>query len=142
MANFESIRADIEADMFRSLRSSNLPSDHVFAVTVGPSDKPTLAKWHLLEPQNVVSAVAMLVHSEAGEDVGGEAAGGEDAGGEVTRAEVAGGGVAGAGVAGAGVAGAEVAGGEDAGGGFAAEKVAIGECAGGEVAGGEVAGQI
>lgn len=46
--------------MFRSLLSSNLPNEHVFAVTVGPSSKQTLARWHLLEPSDVISSLALL----------------------------------------------------------------------------------
>jgi len=46
--------------MFRSLLSSKLPVEHVFAVTVGASSKQTLAKWHLLEPSDVISALALL----------------------------------------------------------------------------------
>lgn len=49
--------------MFRSLRSSTLPVDHVFAVTVGASAKQTLARWHLVEPPDVISAIAMLNES-------------------------------------------------------------------------------
>lgn len=32
----------------------------MFTVTVGASSKMTLAHWHLLEPSDVVSAVALL----------------------------------------------------------------------------------
>ena len=46
--------------MFRSLLSTKLPAEHVFAVTVGASSKQTLAKWHLLEPSDVVSSLALL----------------------------------------------------------------------------------
>ena len=46
--------------MFRSLRSSKLPKDHVFAVTVGASAKQTLASWHLVEPPDVITVIAML----------------------------------------------------------------------------------
>ena len=46
--------------MFRSLRQSKLPEDHVFSVTVGASSKQTLASWHLLEPADVISVVSML----------------------------------------------------------------------------------
>ena len=46
--------------MFRSLRSSKLPPDHVFAVTVDATGKQTLARWHLVEPPDVISAIAML----------------------------------------------------------------------------------
>jgi len=46
--------------MFRSLKQSNLPPDHVFSVTVGPSSKQTLASWHLLEPAEVISAISLL----------------------------------------------------------------------------------
>jgi trehalose 6-phosphate synthase/phosphatase len=46
--------------MFRSLRQSKLPADHVFAVTVGASSKQTLASWHLVEPADVISCVSLL----------------------------------------------------------------------------------
>jgi trehalose 6-phosphate synthase/phosphatase len=46
--------------MFRSLRQSNLPTDHVFSVTVGASSKQTLASWHLLEPSDVISVLSLL----------------------------------------------------------------------------------
>lgn len=46
--------------MFRSLRQSKVNIDHVFAVTVGPSEKETQARWHLQTPEDVVSAIAML----------------------------------------------------------------------------------
>ncbi|TKA30395.1 hypothetical protein B0A50_02622 [Salinomyces thailandicus] len=49
-----------DEDMFRSLNSSKLDPEHVFAVTVGASSKQTLAKWHLLEPSDVVSSLALL----------------------------------------------------------------------------------
>jgi len=55
------LKANIDiADMFRSLSNSKLPKEHVFSVTVGASSKQTLASWHLLEPMDVISAVAML----------------------------------------------------------------------------------
>src|SRR5438876_761768 len=41
--------------MFRSLRATKLPQEHVFSVAVGASSKITLASWHLLEPADVVS---------------------------------------------------------------------------------------
>jgi hypothetical protein len=54
--------------MFRALHASALPADHVFAVTVGPSSKMTLASWHLLEPWDVISTVGLLKdHSAYGE---------------------------------------------------------------------------
>ena len=46
--------------MFRSLRQSKLPADHVFSVTVGASSKQTLASWHLVEPADVISVVSLL----------------------------------------------------------------------------------
>lgn len=46
--------------MFRSLRQSNLPKEHIFSTTVGASSKQTLASWHLLEPSDVISAIALL----------------------------------------------------------------------------------
>ncbi|KAK5168644.1 threalose-6-phosphate phosphatase [Saxophila tyrrhenica] len=49
-----------DEDMFRSLRASKVNIDHVFACTIGPSEKQTLARWHLRAPEDVVSAIAML----------------------------------------------------------------------------------
>ncbi|KAM3072154.1 hypothetical protein ACMFMF_007547 [Clarireedia jacksonii] len=49
-----------DEDMFRSLNNSDLPKEHVFTVTVGASSKQTLARWHLLEPADVISSMAML----------------------------------------------------------------------------------
>lgn len=49
-----------DEDMFRSLNNSELDVNHVFTVTVGASSKPTLAKWHLLEPSDVISSIALL----------------------------------------------------------------------------------
>ncbi|RMX72562.1 hypothetical protein D0869_14489 [Hortaea werneckii] len=49
-----------DEDMFRSLNASSLQPEHVFAVTVGASSKQTLAKWHLLEPADVISSLALL----------------------------------------------------------------------------------
>lgn len=46
--------------MFRTLRQSDLPEEHRFAVTVGAKTKQTLATWHLLEPPDVISVIAML----------------------------------------------------------------------------------
>jgi trehalose 6-phosphate synthase/phosphatase len=46
--------------MFRALRHTSLPIDHVFAVTVGASSKVTLASWHVLEPADVISAISLL----------------------------------------------------------------------------------
>lgn len=56
----DDLYADSSVDMFRSLRQSKLPPDHVFAVTVGASSKQTLATWHLLEPADVISVIALL----------------------------------------------------------------------------------
>lgn len=52
-----------DEDMFRSLNGATgevLHEDHVFTVTVGASTKVTLAKWHLLEPEDVIECVALL----------------------------------------------------------------------------------
>lgn len=52
-----------DEDMFRSLNSvsgSVLDPNHVFTVTVGASTKVTLAKWHLLEPEDVIECVTLL----------------------------------------------------------------------------------
>ncbi|QIW98478.1 hypothetical protein AMS68_003996 [Peltaster fructicola] len=55
-----------DEDMFRSLRSSNLPRENIFAVTVGPSSKHTIATWHLLEPADVISTIAQLNEGNEG----------------------------------------------------------------------------
>lgn len=51
--------------MFRSLRQSKLPTEHVFSVTVGASSKQTLARWHLCEPSDVISCVSLLNNPDA-----------------------------------------------------------------------------
>lgn len=60
-----------DEDMFRALNGLSAPddqgqdakvnADHVYTVTVGASTKVTLARWHLLEPYEVVDCVALLV---------------------------------------------------------------------------------
>lgn len=60
-----------DEDMFRALNGLSAPddqgqdakvnADHVYTVTVGASTKVTLARWHLLEPSDVVDCVALLV---------------------------------------------------------------------------------
>ncbi|OKL63458.1 hypothetical protein UA08_02071 [Talaromyces atroroseus] len=49
-----------DEDMFRALRHSDLPPEHIFSVTVGASSKQTLASWHLLEPADVIATIGML----------------------------------------------------------------------------------
>jgi trehalose 6-phosphate synthase/phosphatase len=58
-----------DEDMFRALATLSVPADdghselkeeQVFTVTVGASTKVTLAKWHLLEPEDVIDCVALL----------------------------------------------------------------------------------
>lgn len=49
-----------DEDMFRALRASGLPEEHVFTVTVGASSKVTLAQSHLLEPADVITSIALL----------------------------------------------------------------------------------
>lgn len=56
-----------DEDMFRSLSGASGPilkPDHVFTVTVGASTKVTLAKWHLLEPEDVIECVSLLAGAE------------------------------------------------------------------------------
>jgi trehalose 6-phosphate synthase/phosphatase len=87
IADFEHSGGDLEfvlclgddftdEDMFRALNSAvgvdgakGLDDGHVFSVTVGASSKMTLAKWHLLEPRDVISSVALLAGNEADADV-------------------------------------------------------------------------
>lgn len=60
----------IFVDMFRSLRQSKLPADHIFSVTVGASSKQTLAGWHLVEPSDVISCISLLNGSADAGNVG------------------------------------------------------------------------
>ncbi|KAJ8112606.1 hypothetical protein ONZ43_g5357 [Nemania bipapillata] len=53
-----------DEDMFRALNGlsgAELVGDHVFTVSVGARHKKTLAKWHVLEPQDVLESAALLV---------------------------------------------------------------------------------
>ncbi|MCJ1319724.1 threalose-6-phosphate phosphatase [Xylographa vitiligo] len=58
-----------DEDMFRTLRATKLPQENVFSVTVGASSKQTLASWHLLEPADVIAAVALLNGNLSGSTV-------------------------------------------------------------------------
>lgn len=49
-----------DEDMFRALKNSDLPQDHVYSVTVGASSKQTDASWHLLEPADVIGSIQLL----------------------------------------------------------------------------------
>ena len=53
------IDANASTDMFRALGQSDLPEENVFAVTVGPSSKQTLAKWHVLEPTEIIGMIGI-----------------------------------------------------------------------------------
>ncbi|KAL4924670.1 putative alpha,alpha-trehalose-phosphate synthase subunit Tps2 [Aspergillus undulatus] len=57
-----------DEDMFRALKKFELPTDHVFTVTVGASSKQTEAGWHLLEPSDVIETVTMLNSSSSGQE--------------------------------------------------------------------------
>ena len=59
-----------DEDMFRSLRESTLPKEQVFTVTVGASSKQTLAYWHLLEPRDVITTIALCNSSSNNADIG------------------------------------------------------------------------
>lgn len=58
----------LNPDMFRALHKFELSSDHVYAVTVGASSKQTAASWHLLEPADVISTIALLNSSSCTQD--------------------------------------------------------------------------
>jgi len=78
-----------DEDMFRALNGLTAPSDgkaeieadNCFSVTVGASTKVTLARWHLLEAEDVIDCVALL----AGVGSGG---GGSTGGGVLSMGEV------------------------------------------------------
>lgn len=65
-----------DEDMFRALNGllqpaegqseAEVETDQCFTVTVGASTKVTLARWHLLEPEDVIECVALLAGVGAG----------------------------------------------------------------------------
>lgn len=68
-----------DEDMFRSLNGLSAPStdkaeeaklepEHVYTVTVGASTKVTLARWHLLEPEDVIDCLTLLPDSNSSGD--------------------------------------------------------------------------
>ncbi|KAL2862932.1 putative alpha,alpha-trehalose-phosphate synthase subunit Tps2 [Aspergillus lucknowensis] len=57
-----------DEDMFRALKAYELPTDHVYTVTVGASSKQTEAGWHLLEPSDVIETLTMLNNSSANQE--------------------------------------------------------------------------
>ncbi|KAK3385266.1 glycosyltransferase family 20-domain-containing protein [Podospora didyma] len=77
-----------DEDMFRALNglsaagdgTAEVEADNTFSVTVGASTKVTLARWHLLEAEDVVECVALLA------GVGGGGSGAE--GGVLSMGEV------------------------------------------------------
>ncbi len=83
-----------DEDMFRALNGLSAPTDgtaeieadNTFSVTVGASTKVTLARWHLLEPEDVIECVALLAGVGAS---GAGAAGGALSMGEVNLAAIA-----------------------------------------------------
>lgn len=54
--------------MFRALNQSQLPEENVFAVTVGPSSKQTLAKWHVLDPSEVLATIGLVTDNPDAKD--------------------------------------------------------------------------
>ena len=53
-------------DMFRQLRKSNgIPPDGMFPTTVGAASKMTSAKWHVLEPMDIVDTMAKLAGTDS-----------------------------------------------------------------------------
>ncbi|KAF2201668.1 hypothetical protein GQ43DRAFT_448651 [Delitschia confertaspora ATCC 74209] len=59
-----------DEDMFRSLRQSKLPTNHVFSVTVGASSKQTLASWHVVEPADIIAVISLLNGNSEGGNAG------------------------------------------------------------------------
>jgi trehalose 6-phosphate synthase/phosphatase len=57
-----------DEDMFRALNGLAGPvldADHVFTVTVGASTKVTLARWHLLEAEDVVDCITLIAGADS-----------------------------------------------------------------------------
>ena len=86
-----------DEDMFRALNgvspsdgTAEIEAENCFAVTIGPSTKPTLARWYLEEPEDVIDCVALIAGTETLESL---AAAGRtlekvtEAGGEAAEAE-------------------------------------------------------
>lgn len=84
-----------DEDMFRSLNglstadngAAAIEPDHTFTITVGASTKVTLARWHVLEPEDIVECGALL--AGVGGGGGGAAGGGALSMGEVNLAALA-----------------------------------------------------
>lgn len=54
-------KAKLTVDMFRQLRKAiEIPPEGLFATTVGAASKMTSAKWHVLEPMDIVDTMAKL----------------------------------------------------------------------------------
>ncbi|KAI1756214.1 trehalose-phosphatase [Xylaria castorea] len=52
-----------DEDMFRALiglSGTQLMDEHIFTVSVGAHNKETMAKWHVLEPKDVLESAALL----------------------------------------------------------------------------------
>ncbi|OZJ02982.1 hypothetical protein BZG36_03144 [Bifiguratus adelaidae] len=52
-----------DEDMFLALKGRSIPfgnDDHCFSVSVGPSDKKTLANWHVPTPEDIVKVLGVL----------------------------------------------------------------------------------
>lgn len=55
--------------MFRQLRKTNeISPDVLFSTTVGAANKMTSARWHVLEPTDIIDAMARLsgIENETG----------------------------------------------------------------------------
>jgi len=51
--------------MFRQLRKANgIPPDGMFPTTVGAASKMTSAKWHVLEPIDIIDTMAKLAGTD------------------------------------------------------------------------------
>ncbi|KAH8553826.1 glycosyltransferase family 20-domain-containing protein [Umbelopsis sp. PMI_123] len=52
-----------DEDMFRALRRSDIvKDDYIFAVTVGPSDKKTLANYHVDTSEDIVNVIGVMAN--------------------------------------------------------------------------------
>lgn len=62
-----------DEDMFRALNvvsGEALEEETIFTVTVGASTKVTLAKWHVLEPEDVIEGMALLANVGLSGEIG------------------------------------------------------------------------
>lgn len=57
---------DAVSDMFRALQKSNIPTERICTITVGPPSKCSAAKWSIPSPAGVIKLIARLNSTQDG----------------------------------------------------------------------------